>query len=424
MDDATQAYKFTFSSPIYKNFGYIVWFIFIVLSIHFYQERAAFMDAAFQLVDLINTGQFSIHHYRLTNPLTQIFAWIGIKSGMPLKYIMIGYSVNFIVFHLIIYHLIVNWCKNHFLGLVQIGFFTLLVTQSFYFVPPEFYQGMSLLLLWTSILLQPTFRSKKWKYPILSLLMIAIIFDHTLLSAFMLFIWIFLILHDRNYLTLQFLGLLIMMILIFMVHEAYFTGWYEIDRKEHFWRHWNQYYPNFFNIPGNKIFLSRCLDTYYLFPIGLLIISYGYLRAFITKQTSIKSPILKLLLVFGFCFCYILINHINDPNTPFLFYSEVNYIGLVIPIGIALTFDILPRVETSRVTILLVAIVLFSRIGVIVKSSETLKERHQWMLKIIDQSESNKVYVKGSDTPKDSLSQTWAVPEETLLLTSIGNKKV
>ena len=418
-----QSDSYQYQTPTIRRMGYAVWFILGLLSIIFFKERAAFMDGAFQLVNLINTGEFSIHHYRLTNPLTQIFAWLGVQLGLPLKYVMIGYSFNFILFHLFIYHLIVNWCKNDFLGLVQVGFFTLFVTQSFYFVPPEYYQGMSILLLWTGILLQTSFQGKWWRLPLLALLLILILFDHALLSIFFLFIWIFQWLHNKYLRNFQFYGLLGLMILIYIIHDFYFTSWYDEARKGHFWRHWNQYYPHFEDIPGHKIFLKRCLDTYYLFPILLVTVIVGYVRAFIQNNTKISSPLLKLVLILGFCFFYLLINHINDPNTPHLFYMQVNYIGLTIPLLLPLCFDFLPQLDLKKFVIYSIGIILLIRIIAIILASNGLKERHNWMLTTIKESGSKKVYMTGIDSPKDLLIQTWSVPEESLLLSSLQGKE-
>ncbi len=423
MDAIAQISKYQFKTPIIRGFGYAIWLVFGLLSVIYFKERVAFMDGAFQLVNLINTEEFSIHHNRLTNPLTQIFAYIGIKLRFPLKYVMIGYSINFIVFHLIIYHIIIKWCKNDFLGLVQIGFFTLFVTQSFYFLPPEFYQGMSILLLWTAILLQPSFQNKKWRFSLLCLLLIPIIFDHALLSAFTLFIWIFLWIHDYRLIGYHFFGLLAFIIFVYIIHDIYFTGWYDEARKGYFWRHWNQYYPHFERIPGNKIFLQRCWNTYYFFPLFLLGIIVGYLKSYFSKNTLIKHPLLKLILVLGFCFFYILINHINDPKTPYLFYSQVNYIGLAIPIMIPICFDFLPSIVHKKYTIYIIGIILLIRIITIIETSNTLKVRHAWMLDKIENNENNKIYMNRNEAPKEMLIQVWSVPEETLLLSSLKNPK-
>ena len=127
----------------------------------FYKERAIFLDGAFQLEKMINQGVFKIYHYRLTNPFTQVLALTAIYLKLPLKVVLFAYSINFIFFFAGIYWAIVRWFKNDYLGWVQIFFFTLLVLDSFYFLPPDLYQGSALLLLWWAILLDDPAMKKK-----------------------------------------------------------------------------------------------------------------------------------------------------------------------------------------------------------------------------------------------------------------------
>ena len=413
--------NFKYKLPHFRIAGYLIWVVFALLSIVFYKERAAFMDGAFQLVNLINTGEFSTHHFRITNPLTQILAWLAVKFNMPLNYVMMGYSLNFVLFHIVIYHLIVNWCGNDRMGLVQIGFFTLFSTQTFYFLTPEFYQGMSILCLWTAIFLQNKFDQTKWKLPLLCALLVPIIFDHALLSLFCFFIMIFLWLHDKNNRSKQFYALVVVLVLIYVIHDMYFIDWYDEARRGYFWKHWNQYYPNFETIPGNKIFFKKCLNIYYLFPMLIVAISSFYIYKRIVRDERVNFSILKLLLVIGFCFFYLLVNHINDPKTEYLFYSEVNYLGLAIPLMMAIAFDILPNVGKQRIAFYLIAFILLSRVITIIGVSETLESRHAWMLSTIDQTNSKKVYLPRSKSPTQKLIQVWSIPEETLLLTSLEN---
>jgi len=332
--------SYQFSSPYFRWLGYAVWFVMAVLAVVFYKERATFMDGGFQLVELINNGEFGIYHHRLTNPLTQFMAFIAIKMNLSLKIVMIAYSLNFILFFAIIYHFITSWCKNDYLAWTQIAFFTLLATDSFYFLTPEFYQGMSLLLLWFAMILRFDF-NKKWLFAALLLLLIPIIFDHLLLSAFFAFLWCFFYLHEAKLRRLEYWLLAASMIAIFVIHQEFFTSWYDAMKTKGFRTNLETHLSSLQNIPAHLIFLKKCVTTYYLFPIALSVLIFGYLSHFIkSTKSNIERfyPLLKLTLVLGFCLSYLLIIHIGDPNTPYIFYAEVNYIGLAIPICIALQF--------------------------------------------------------------------------------------
>lgn len=419
---STASSEYQFSSPYFRWLGYAIWFIMAVMSIVFYKERATFMDGGFQLFELINSEEFGIYHYRLSNPLTQILALAAIKMNLSLKMVMIAYSVNFILFFALIYHFITGWCKNDFLGWTQIAFFTLLTTDSFYFLTPEFYQGMSLLLLWFAMILRFDFQ-KKWLFPTLLLLLIPIIFDHLLLSAFFVFLWSFFYLHEPKLRRLEYWFLAAGMLGIFVIHQEFFTSWYDAMKTKNFKTNLETYFPNFQSIPAHLIFLKKCVTTYYFFPIALLVLSIGYISSFFTNLKSKFErffPLLKLGLVLGFCASYLLIIHIGDPNTPYIFYAEVNYIGLAIPITIALFFDFVPRIKAKQNVLLIsLAFIMLIRLGTISMTHNKFEARHDWMRHELHISNSNRLIIKAEDAPQDIYIQDWSIPYESLLITAI-----
>ena len=418
---SSTASAYQFSSPYFRWLGYAIWLVMAVMSVAFYKERATFMDGGFQLTELINSGELGIYHHRLTNPLTQIMALIAIKMNLSLKVVMIAYSLNFIFFFALIYHFITTWCKNDFLAWTQISFFTLLTTDSFYFLTPEFYQGMSLLLLWFAMILRFDFW-QKWLFPALLLLLIPIIFDHLLLSAFFAFLWCFFYLHEAKLRRLEYWLLAAGMIGIFVIHQEFFTSWYDAMKTKGFRENLEMYFPNFQNIPAHLIFLKKCVTTYYFFPVALLTLSIAYISSFFrNSKTKIERfyPLLKLALVLGFCFCYLLIIHIGDPNTPYIFYSEVNYIGLAIPITIALFFDFAPRDKKENMLLIAVVIIMFIRLSTITYTHKKFAGRHDWMRHELYMSKSNRLIINGKDAPQEIYIQDWSIPYESLLITAL-----
>ena len=432
---STVSSEYQFSAPHFRRLGYFIWFVMAIMSVVFYKERATLMDGGFQLFELINGGEFGIYHYRLTNPLTQVLALAAVKLNLSLKLVMIAYSLNFILFFALIYHFIVAWCKNDFLGWTQIAFFTLFTTDSFYFLTPEFYQGMSLLLLWFAMVLRFDFQ-RKWLFPALVLLLIPIIFDHLLLSVFFVFLWCFFYLHESKLRRLEYWLFAIVLIIIYFVHKEYFTSWYDAMKTESFKNNFRAYFPNLHTLPSHKIFLEKCLSTYYFFPIALLSLTGGYIMAFSKKSMSgiinlpnkfaaykanIEGffPLLKLALILGFCFCYLLVIHIGDPETPYIFYAEVNYIGLAIPISIALLFDFVPRIAKQNVLLPVFVIIAIIRIGTISLTHNKFESRHDWMRHELHNSNSNKLIIKAEDAPQDIYIQDWSIPYESLLITAL-----
>jgi hypothetical protein len=130
-------------------------------------------------------------------------------------------------------------------------------------------------------------------------------------------------------------------------------------------------------------------------------------------------PLLKLALILGFCFCYLLVIHIGDPETPYIFYAEVNYIGLAIPISIALLFDFVPRIAKQNVLLPVFVIIAIIRIGTISLTHNKFESRHDWMRHELHNSNSNKLIIKAEDAPQDIYIQDWSIPYESLLITAL-----
>jgi len=133
--------------------GYLFWVVLLIFSVLYYEERAIFMDGAFQLFEVLNYGFFQIYAYRFTSVLTQAVPLLFSKLGLPLQWSLLSYSVSFIILYGFIYHLIVRYLKNDLLGWAMIFFFSLLVFESFYYPVAELKLGIAFVLLFFAILL-------------------------------------------------------------------------------------------------------------------------------------------------------------------------------------------------------------------------------------------------------------------------------
>lgn len=417
MKNAVSANTYQFSAPYLRWSGYAVWAILAIFAVIFYEERATFADGGFQLVELINTGDFGIYHYRLSNPVTQIFAWTAVHAGLPLRAVMILYSLNFIVFFALIYHLLVAWCRNEYLAWTQIGFFTLLTTESFYFLTPEFYQGMSLLLLLFGLLLRYELRLRGWLLSGVLILLTFVIFDHLLLTGFFLFLWLYFWLLRPDfrrcgayYILLAGGGIL------FYLSNRVFVSWYDAMKSKNFYANLETYGDRILTLPAHGIFAEKCLNLYYFFPLLLLLLTGLYLRRF-WKRKNI-SGLLKLILIWGFCCCYLIINHISDPNTEFLFYSEVNYIGLTVPLCLPLLFDFAGKVRNQRLVLFIAAGIMLLRLWTIGVSHQRFEHTNRWIEAQFADTDTNKIILRAEDAPQKIYVQDWAIPYQTLLLTA------
>ena len=81
--------------PLLYIIGMISWLTFLLMSICFYQERTLFTDAAYQLFQLIQSGEMQPPHQRFGNYLVQIFPWVALKGGASLSTILLAFSISY-----------------------------------------------------------------------------------------------------------------------------------------------------------------------------------------------------------------------------------------------------------------------------------------------------------------------------------------
>jgi hypothetical protein len=127
--------------------GLITFILLFILSLYFYLERTVFVDIAYHTFYIIKDQTFAIQNYRFGATITQIFPLLATKLNLPLNNILIIYSSCFIIVYAFIYSIIVYPLKNLQLGWVLIGYLTLMMSDTFYWIQSEYQQGCALCLL-------------------------------------------------------------------------------------------------------------------------------------------------------------------------------------------------------------------------------------------------------------------------------------
>ena len=123
--------------------GHLFFGIFLVFSVLFYLERTVFLDGAYYLFDIIQSGTPNISG-RYSALLTQILPWLAILLGLPLKVVLLLYSISFTLVFYLIYLLCVYRLKSDAAGIAIILSLCLCVRDSFYYPVSEIFLGLVL----------------------------------------------------------------------------------------------------------------------------------------------------------------------------------------------------------------------------------------------------------------------------------------
>ena len=125
--------------------------VLIAMAVVFFRERLL-VDSGYYLLRMINHGWPWVEHQRYILVLSQILPWLGVVFQLPMKVILLLYSLNHVLFPLLVFYLTVKIYNKPIAGFVLLLFqITSLITG--FFVPMfELYYAGSLLVLFVSAL--------------------------------------------------------------------------------------------------------------------------------------------------------------------------------------------------------------------------------------------------------------------------------
>ena len=405
-------------TSFYKRLGYLTWLAMLALAVVFYQERAFFMDAGFQLFNMINEECIQIYHYRFITAVPQIIPYLLMKINAPLWVLAMTFSISYILFFLLIYHILIRYLKNIELGWVLIFLFTLISLDTFYHMQSEFYLGLSLLVLSFGIILQNADLRLKWQFPVLFILLFTVGFSHKLSLIFFIFLWLFFLLNKKELRHRRYYFLLILFFAITVFKSIYFTNWYEAAKQVDFKNHFLEHFPNFHTLPSNMVFLKRCIFHYYMLPVLLSAVSFFYI---------LKKQWLKLAMIWAFTIGFILLYNISDTKAANRFYSEVSYLPAIIFVTVPFLFDMIPTlIKKARWLPALFIGAMVLRIATITVNHQVFENNFNWIKKQLDKSEklnTNRLLIKKEKAPLDTILMEWGVPFTAMHLSAIKQPK-
>lgn len=400
-----------FDRPWMRLLGHGVWLALFTLALVFWRQRAFFMDAGFQLFNLINEETIQVYHYRFVTVVPQVLPWLLLQAGAPLRLLGMVYSASFIAFYALAWWLLAVRLGNERMGWVLISLFTFISLDTFYHIQSEFYLGLTLLLVLFGLVLHRPAR-QGWPWWGLALpLVVTIGFSHKLAVIFFAFLWVFFFIREPLLRNRQYLTLLIAMLITAAVKSVWFTNWYEAAKQAEFHYNWQQYFPHFERLPSNAVMLERMLHHYYMLPGLLLIVSVFYLR---------RRAWVKLGLVWSFTLGYLLLYNIADPQSRFRFYSEVSYLPSILFAAVPFFFEVVPVWEKSRRWGLHSKFgrsVLFGLVGwrliAMAAGHQPFTRQFDWIqrqLVLCDRLGTNRLLMPSSQAPADTVIMEWGVP--------------
>lgn len=393
-----------------------------VLATVFCLERMTNLDMAFQTFLILKSGSIEVQSGRFGAAATQIWPWAAQAMGLPLKAVLMAYSLGHVLWPALLCWWSWNlgrWRWSLVIALVT----TLLTTHTFYWLS-EMPQGLAFLCsIFAWMHSKGSLREFRWgHWPLWLGALATAFYFHPLVLYALIFLCLFFILEKdkpRAWFWLHIAALGVFGTLVFLKYKVLKLDWYDaaaLKRQEAFGWLW----PNWFDIESNRMFLKWCAADYWLLWV-VLAASVAY---YFWKKNWAKA-----LLVAGWPLGFVLL--INVPFHEAVgqqFYMENLYLPLALFAAVPLVFDVLSgqnnrdRLAWSGAVAL--AILFALNLFRVAQAHRPWTERLRWeqhFLKETATLQHRKIVLPEKNAPMDQLKMSWGSPYEFLLLSSLAH---
>jgi hypothetical protein len=407
---------FSFRQKALSLFPYIILGWYLGMAVYYYKARITYGDTGYYLYKMIQSEGFNIESGRAISVISQWLPLLLIKLSAPLRIVMIGYSVNFALVYVAGFLLIRYLLKSEFLA-----WGALLCTHLFlhygYFYPTEMIFSSAVMVFIMAFL---TFNDRNKEKPIpLTIwygvgvaLLLSISLIHPFYYVVAMIILFCLHLIEPN---IRYIHFIVLAILILIVKITFFKSGYEagklsgIDINVFSWKAIDKSYLTFF---WRQTFNHRLPVTKFLF--------YGFIIYLCWR----RKWLLAAALPFGYLALYLLV-YLSIPNGESLGYMECYMAAIsVFPLIVFLVYAEKNLMEYKN-TFIFMAFIL-SLLGLARMKSETIyKARVKYLESIFAYGRENniaKFFVEDNEIKHDKILVGWALPYETLLLSTVSGK--
>ncbi len=410
--------------PSNTSLKYIAWvtpvllFALLIGAGFFYKERMLYIDAPHVLFRIINNGHFWIEEHRYGSFISQVLPLIGAKLHLSLQWLMILYSISFYLFYLVASFLLVCTFRNYGLAVLLGLYFTLFVSDTYYWPNNEVHQGITWLLLVFAV--NSFVAAKTKKLFTTSLLFILSFFfaiwTHPLVMLAAVYMWLFFMLDASTWPYSKVQSVIFSIFLLLLSYIKFNQGMhhgYDSSKIEMVTQFQFKKIKTILTSPQLHFFLRSCIHQYKLFS---LIFTAGILGLLAEKKYLLF--IWTLLFVSG----YLVLTCITFRDVSSRAYMESEYMPLVIISCAPFVYYILPKLKMSY-GLALFAIIYLLRLGDIYNAAFPYTNRLVILEKINDRMKDKhltKIIIPEPVAQIDSeLIMNWAAPVESIYISKL-----
>jgi hypothetical protein len=384
----------------------------------FWRQRALFVDDAYIPSLIINDHQLHIQESRYGSFITHLVPLFGSWMHLSLKAILIGYTLSFTLFYLAVILLLVYRYKQYALGVLMGIYYTVFVSDGFFWTNNEVHQGIAWMFLCLGIIFWKGERGVKasWQYAATIILFGGLaIFTHPLVGLVLLYLVAFMWLNKHHWpfdkkqsIVISVLFLLIFALKFFISQSG---DSYDAEKLHSITHLTLPQILHTFRGDAADSFFQDCKTGYWWI---FIIIILG-LVAMIREKKYWSTALTIIGSVAYFVFVCLVYGDAYDFHTKF--YMESEWMGFSVLLSAPFVFYFLPLLDSKK-AVILVSLIFATRLVYIGSASQRFTARLDYISKSLDQMGKKgltKVILKKDQKVEDALVMVWGMPIESMM---------
>jgi hypothetical protein len=385
------------------------------LAFYFFKERY-FADVSFYLCQIINTGHLDIEHGRYIGAVSQIWPLICLKLQLPIKVIMLSYTLGDVLYYYLLFNILLYGLKDEKSAIALI--ISLIVGVSYLFFCPvsEIVQGLALLFVFNSMLNQKKQANNTW-FLVMCFILVTVVWSHPLSFIATTIILLRYILAAENKKEQRF-WLLVIVVVTASIAKFILLDNYDSVKMGYNANPQNKIYMQLFHLNYLKAFVAFFYKEYWMLVVFTFItITYyikekNYLKAIVYFLSALAIPLL------------ILATHWE----PFYIsnYTERMYWSAVPIIVLPFMLDASSWFKNKKKWLVIMLLsMMTTQLNVIYNLGTRYQARTIQLENIIastNDKQGDKFIWDEKNIGKTYSEVGWALPEETMLLSSLQGK--
>jgi hypothetical protein len=342
------------------------------------------------------------------------------KAHVPLKDIILLYSISFNLFYLIAASIILFRFKNIKLAVLMAFYYTLFVSDTYFWTNNELHQAVAWMFLLTGFIMDYKVRQYPFlvHIPVFILLSFLSLFTHPLILLVLPFLWLFILMDNTlNPYNLKKGLLLSGLLLIICVAKFYIMkqGGYDNEKLNAPTHISIKDLIASFTSPMARIISVKMLTQYFFIPILFIAGIWATWKA-----KRYKHLLLTIVFSAGYFIAVCLTFNNFVP-----FYAESEWMPFTIITTLLFVYYVLPKIKPAM-AIALLSIIFTVRIGYIIHAAQKFEERKEWIFATLDKMKDQGVtkgYLYNNERIDKLLLINWGAPVESLLASALKGDK-